>query len=421
MRTNRVYTQLCCFLGVFGLLLTHAWGLGVLPSHVLEDVMGANWVAMWFYPLVWWSFIVFLDGCNSAHGRSILSDRSLSFLPYVTACSAVIWYLFEAYNLYLANWFYVNIPVRRSLRWFGATISFATVLPGMWVVKRSVAGVIPDFVSERASWSTPGSIRTLLLLIGLVGAIGPFLLPTVFFPFVWGGLLLVLEWIEYRHGRDCFWGQCESGNYKQVLSWLMAGLICGFLWEFWNYLALGGWRYTVPGMGNLRLFEMPVIGYLGFPPFALMTWRLYESGTRYLRPKCGVKKVMVWIALGLFCVLVLRGMDFYTMVYTYQPLNQFVGWSTQEKKVIEQEGPEAFRKSTMVVPIVQSVQEKLLFVERVPFGMEGANCFWKQGLRSFRDIDQKSTKELARVLNRCKPVGTDVWYRRVLDWKQRRD
>ena len=42
------------------------------------------------------------------------------------------------------------------------------------------------------------------------------------------------------------------------------------LWEFWNYWAGAKWHYSVPIMENLKIFEMPVPGHLGFPAFARM-------------------------------------------------------------------------------------------------------------------------------------------------------
>jgi len=37
------------------------------------------------------------------------------------------------------------------------------------------------------------------------------------------------------------------------------------VWEFWNYGA-NEMTYTVPFFGNVKIFEMPVLGFLGFPP-----------------------------------------------------------------------------------------------------------------------------------------------------------
>jgi hypothetical protein len=63
--------------------------------------------------------------------------------------------------------------------------------------------------------------------------------------------------------------------------WLLfaAGLLCGFLWESWNWLAVARWRYHVPYLGDVKIFEMPVLGYLGFMPFAVESFALY----RFLR------------------------------------------------------------------------------------------------------------------------------------------
>ncbi len=55
----------------------------------------------------------------------------------------------------------------------------------------------------------------------------------------------------------------------------MSGLLCGVLWEFWNYWARAKWHYTVPILENLKMFEMPLPGYLGFPPFAVECFTMY--------------------------------------------------------------------------------------------------------------------------------------------------
>ena len=35
------------------------------------------------------------------------------------------------------------------------------------------------------------------------------------------------------------------------------------------------WIYTVPILGDIKIFEMPVLGYFGFPPFALECFTMY--------------------------------------------------------------------------------------------------------------------------------------------------
>ena len=48
----------------------------------------------------------------------------------------------------------------------------------------------------------------------------------------------------------------------------MAGLLCGVVWESLNFFAPQKWIYTVRGLENLKLFEMPVLGFFGFPALA---------------------------------------------------------------------------------------------------------------------------------------------------------
>jgi len=59
------------------------------------------------------------------------------------------------------------------------------------------------------------------------------------------------------------------------LSLLAAGLMCGFFWEFWNYWAITKWYYNVPYVGFFKIFEMPILGYLGYLPFALELYAMY--------------------------------------------------------------------------------------------------------------------------------------------------
>jgi hypothetical protein len=67
----------------------------------------------------------------------------------------------------------------------------------------------------------------------------------------------------------------RGGVYDRVINLLLAGVICGGLWEFWNFWARAKWIYTVPIFGDIKIFEMPVLGYFGFPPFALECFTMY--------------------------------------------------------------------------------------------------------------------------------------------------
>ena len=54
----------------------------------------------------------------------------------------------------------------------------------------------------------------------------------------------------------------------------LGGLICGFLWEFWNFWAYPKWEYEIPLLGFGKVFEMPILGYGGYVPFA---WSVVQT------------------------------------------------------------------------------------------------------------------------------------------------
>ena|GEM_PF-5482197 len=43
----------------------------------------------------------------------------------------------------------------------------------------------------------------------------------------------------------------------------------------------------MPYLGDVKFFEMPVLGYLGYPPFALECWALYIFARSLLGPRPG--------------------------------------------------------------------------------------------------------------------------------------
>jgi hypothetical protein len=50
---------------------------------------------------------------------------------------------------------------------------------------------------------------------------------------------------------------------------LLAGGMAGGFWAFFNFWVRAKWIYTVPLFDEWKLFEMPLLGFLGFPAFAL--------------------------------------------------------------------------------------------------------------------------------------------------------
>jgi hypothetical protein len=93
---------------------------------------------------------------------------------------------------------------------------------------------------------------------------------------VWLGFIFLLDPINERLGGASLFAEWRAGWYDRTINLSLSGLLCGILWELWNFWAHAKWHYTVPIMEDLKIFEMPVPGYLGFPPFALECFTMYE-------------------------------------------------------------------------------------------------------------------------------------------------
>jgi hypothetical protein len=231
--------------------------------------------ATFFYLCAWYGLIFTFDQfIRKREGRSLIARCGPGFL-LVLFWSAVAWYFFELLNLRLQNWYYVFVSDRPVLRPIGTFLSFATVFPGIFWIDHYLAlrGVGAAIRGKPLRFSGRG--RRALQGMGVLFLVLPLLFPAGFFPLVWGALFLLLAPLEYRRGGGLL-RQLEEGNYGPLVRTLLAGLIAGFFWESLNFEARAKWIYTVPFFDRLKLFEMPLAGFLGFPPFAVECAVLYR-------------------------------------------------------------------------------------------------------------------------------------------------
>ena len=95
------------------------------------------------------------------------------------------------------------------------------------------------------------------------------------FALIWVGFVFLLDPANYRLRLPSLLGDLELGRRDRLYSLLIAGGVCGCLWEFWNYWATAKWIYIFPMFQQWKIFEMPVPGFFGFPPFALECFTMY--------------------------------------------------------------------------------------------------------------------------------------------------
>ena len=234
-------------------------------------VSGSEPFASWFFVFAWWSWIFALDGLvYLRRGSSILFDRTRGFVLLVP-WSTAFWLVFELCNLRLENWYYVGLPASAISRYAGIFVSFATVLLGIFETAEllSTFGVGERLRVNPERWRVTDSRRRWMTFTGLAFLILPLLFPRYCYPLIWGATFFLLEPWLVKQGEPSVWAQLAAGRPGGPLRIFLAGAICGLCWESWNFWASAKWIYTVPFFDELKLFEMPLLGFLGFPPFAL--------------------------------------------------------------------------------------------------------------------------------------------------------
>jgi hypothetical protein len=258
-----------------GVLITAA---SVLAVATIGMLFGIEPIASWYYSLAWYPTIAIADAL--ARRRDSTTPMLLArpgVLFGLMAWSAVVWFTFELWNLRLANWYYVNVPDERLLRWPGTVLAFATVLPGIFAFERLFA---THRIGEGLHTPRfPLSARTLnvILGVGVVSAVLVLAWPRLFFPLVWGVTFFLIAPLNCRLGGRSLLSDVSQGRWGRVVRLLLAGAVCGFLWELFNIRARAKWIYTVPGLEDLKLFEMPLLGFIGFPVFALECYEMYRA------------------------------------------------------------------------------------------------------------------------------------------------
>jgi len=278
--------------------------LGLLGMVIIQALLavGNRFVAVWLTPMMWTAYIAFADGLVfRLRGVSWLASRRREF-PLLVLASVGVWLLFEAYNLHLRNWVYLNVPADPLVRDLAYFWSFATIMPGVFETSELALALL-----ERRSRSNPPTISTpaggsprtgLWFVIGLgmvtIPAVSPaWIAPFLFAP-VWIGFFPLFDSLDGLLGTTSLIRRGGAARRLAVWALLIGGGVCGLLWEAWNLqaaLAGGGhWVYTIPQalrVLNLHFGKMPLLGLLGFPPFALELFAAYN----FLRQVTGGDRV----------------------------------------------------------------------------------------------------------------------------------
>lgn len=257
----------------------HGW-VGILLIAVFWTL---NWSlegarTHWMFFPLWLGYCLTVDGLVYLRKGTSLLTRSWRKYVGLFLISAPVWWLFEAVNWRLNNWHYEGAELFTRLE-FGiwATLNFTTVIPAVfgsaelmasfgWLKRVGKGPVIKD--------SRPTTLA--FFIAGLLMFAAMWIWPQLFFPFLWISIYCLTEPLNVWLGYPNLGRQTRNGDWRPVLALWLGVLLTAFFWEMWNYFSYPKWVYHVPWGDALHIFEMPLLGYGGYLPFALELYATYH-------------------------------------------------------------------------------------------------------------------------------------------------
>jgi len=308
------------------------------PEGSVERV--ARFVAVNMTPICWAGYLLLFEGLltklawrgGDAGGGCIRKRPWMFAACFLT--SVPVWCYWDWINFYFMDaWRYYGLTRSVALRYAGYFIAFAAISPGMFLAAQlfqrlgmsklntatgpraakntlyvCVALAVSIVIGLMLHWrhtdmyfglSLPWAIALLLgpgfammivsrakllpasLGFGVGWVVFSFIIANPVGNFVmWASPVFLLDPINRWLGMPSLLADWRDGRWGRTIALMAGGLLCGFCWEFWNYLAIAKWVYHLPMLGPLeqyKYFEMPLIGLMGFLPFGPACWVMWQT------------------------------------------------------------------------------------------------------------------------------------------------
>ena len=232
------------------------------------------------FQLIWFGYILLIDALvYKLRKHSLLHNDRLQFL-FLMILSAGVWWIFELANVYLGNWSYVfggkTLNIFEPAAALRFTIAFSTILPAFFETYELFKSLhLFSHTHLQKKHKITKMFLFMMVGFGVFSLLAPIIMPDVFFPLIWFSFFFLLDPINYLHGVPSIIKHLEDKDMQTPVLLMLTTVTLGFLWEFWNYWSNLKWIYHVPRVGFLKVFEMPVLGYLGYLPFGLSLYSMY--------------------------------------------------------------------------------------------------------------------------------------------------
>ena len=115
----------------------------------------------------------------------------------------------------------------------------------------------------------PRGVAAGVLCVSALGLAGIGVWPDYLFPLLWLSPGLILVSLHALEGERHVLSDIAVGDWRPAVSAALASVLCGFVWELWNFHSLFKWIYALPYVHRFLVFEMPLLGFAGYIPFGI--------------------------------------------------------------------------------------------------------------------------------------------------------
>lgn len=230
-----------------------------------------------FFPL-WLGYCLTVDAVVFLKKNTSLLTRNYKAYIGLFLISAPTWWLFELLNGFTHNWYYDGRQYFTNLEYaILATISFSIVIPAVFGTAEFVSTFkwVKKF-NRGPRLRTSKRTLAILLLIGVLLLILIITFPALFYPFIWLTIYLIVDPFNVILKNRSLLQYTSSPDWRPVITLSTAALICGFFWEMWNYFSYPKWIYFLPHVNFFHIFEMPILGYIGYIFFPFELFAIYN-------------------------------------------------------------------------------------------------------------------------------------------------
>jgi hypothetical protein len=246
-------------------------------------VTGISWLLAWsrieffseyaFFPL-WVGYILCINGISEMVSGVSLLTRMRGYFLSLFIVSIPMWWFFEYMNSIVHNWHYVfGHPISPLHYDIQASIDFSTVVPAVLSASFLVFQFLRRYKVPPVSIKISSGSLAATFVCSFLCFAAMELFPNETFPFVWIIPILFLEPLNYKFNASAsFLRLTERGELALPISIGVATIITGFWWECWNFYSLPKWVYTIPYVDFWKVFEMPFLGYFGYPFFGIIVF-----------------------------------------------------------------------------------------------------------------------------------------------------